>query len=354
MNERVEMPAGYLKLNGEWLHFDGNPGERLSHVLREQLGARDVKVGCDAGDCGACTVLVNGEPVCACLTPASQAGGREVETLSGIVSSGNLGECLIEAFQDHGAAQCGICTPGMMVSAAALLRREPDPTEQQVQDALGGVLCRCTGYRKIIESVLAAGGSGKRQPLPGSGGVGSAIRRLDGRDKVVGSDLFGDDVGLEGALAVRIIRSPHARANFEFGDLNAFAAARKGIETVLTSKDVPGENLFGVFPGFADQPVFAESETRFRGEAVAAVVGEQQAIRNLDASEFPVVWEELPSVETMSEATEASAPCRSQGAGGQRHVRWLCQDGTRGRGAGRGGCRGRGPVPNILRGARVH
>ena len=308
MNERLETPADFVKLNGEWLRFDRNSGDRLSYVLREHLNARDVKVGCDAGDCGACTVLVDGKPVCACLTPAAQTAGREVETLAGLVSNTELGRSLAEAFQDNGAAQCGICTPGMMVSAAALLRNVSHPTELQVQDALGGVLCRCTGYQKIVDSVLAVGGNGARKPQLDSGWVGSPIPRLDGWEKVEGSELFADDIGLDGALALRIIRSPYARAGFKLGDLDSFVKEHDGIEAVLTSKDVPGKNRFGVFPGFVDQPVFAESETRFRGEAVAAVVGEQCAIQDFDSDEFPVVWDELPSVERMSDATTPAAP----------------------------------------------
>ncbi|MDG1170476.1 MAG: 2Fe-2S iron-sulfur cluster-binding protein, partial [Sulfitobacter sp.] len=147
-------------LKGTAFHLDGTPvtgfpvpGERLSEMLREGLGARDVKIGCNAGDCGACTVLVDGAPVCACLTPAQQVAGRQVETLAGLYRSDPIAKDLGSRFEDHGAAQCGICTPGMMVSAVALLRETPAPSTMQVQDALGGVLCRCTGYRKIIDAV---------------------------------------------------------------------------------------------------------------------------------------------------------------------------------------------------------
>ena len=148
------MDSVAFNLNGCSVTVAPAVGERLSQTLRERLGARDVKIGCNAGDCGACTVLVDGAPFCACLMPVQQATGCKVETLAGLRAETAP---LAAAFQAHGAAQCGICTPGMMVSAMALLRTHPHPTETQVQDALGGVLCRCTGYRKIIDAVMTVG-----------------------------------------------------------------------------------------------------------------------------------------------------------------------------------------------------
>ena len=168
------VPMVRFNLNGSDVSVDAAPGERLSASLRERCGARDVKIGCNAGDCGACTVLVDGDPICACLMSTAQASGRSVETLKGVRGSSE-GEALAEAFQNHGAAQCGICTPGMMVSAVSWLRKR----EGSVEDALGGVLCRCTGYRKILDAVSEAAGGGAAA-LAGSGAMGTSIRRLDG------------------------------------------------------------------------------------------------------------------------------------------------------------------------------
>ena len=145
-----------LELNGEPRRIDASPLERLSHALREFCGLRGVKVGCDAGDCGACTVLVDGEPVCACLTCVGQVEGRAVETVEGLSDSDPIVARLRAAFHFHGAAQCGVCTPGMLLAAVALLRRNARPSEGEAQNALGGVLCRCTGYRAIVEAVLDA------------------------------------------------------------------------------------------------------------------------------------------------------------------------------------------------------
>ena len=290
-------------LNGRSVSVAPRVGERLSESLRERLGARDVKIGCNAGDCGACTVLVDGAPVCACLMPAQQAAGRNVETLAGLYADEPLARALAARFEARGAAQCGICTPGMMVSAVALLRAEPAPSEALVKDALGGVLCRCTGYVKIIDAVMDRGPG---VDADANGHAGAAIAKLDGGPKVRGTERFGDDIAPPDALVIRIIRSPHARARFAFGDLEAFAA-RPGIEAVLTAGDVPGANLYGVIPGFHDQPVFAVCEARFRGEAVAAVVGEARAMARFDPADFPVSWEPLPDTQDMASAMAEGA-----------------------------------------------
>ena len=295
-------------LNGQAVALSPRPGERLSEALRERLGARDVKEGCAAGDCGACTVLVDGAPICACLMAAAQAEGRKVETLRGLIADEPLARALAESFQDFAAAQCGICTPGMMVSATALLRRHPAPDEPAVQEALGGVLCRCTGYRKIVAAVMAAGrGGATGAARPAEGGVGAPIRKLDGQAKVEGRETFSDDIAPPGTLEIRVIRSPHPHAAFGFGDLAAFAA-RPGIAAVLTADDIPGQNSFGVIPGFEDQPVFAEGRARFRGEAVAAVVGTPEAIGALGEEDFPVSFHPLPAAESMAAALAEDAP----------------------------------------------
>ena len=305
MDKRSIPDLTAFHLNGAVVQVEAHPGERLSHALRERLGARDVKIGCNAGDCGACTVLVDGAPVCACLMPVQQAAGRQVETLAGLVRTDPHAARLKDSFQAHQAAQCGICTPGMMVSAVALLRETATPDATQVQDALGGVLCRCTGYRKIIDAVVGAGTA----PQPeGSGDVGTTIRRLDGLPKVTGTEAFGDDVAPSDALVVRVIRSPHAHAGFTLGDLDAYLAAHPGLHAILTAADVPGLNAFGVIPGFIDQPVFAVDHTRFRGEAVAAVVGDAATMAALDLDSFPVTWDARPAVMDCASALAADAP----------------------------------------------
>jgi len=297
-----------FSVNGKNVTTAVSPLERLSKVLRERLGLTGTKVGCDAGDCGACTVLLDGEPVCSCLVAAGQIEGHEITTVEGLATRAPIYDQLQKSFLRHGAAQCGACTPGMLVSATALLERSTTPTEDAVMDAIGGVLCRCTGYRKIITAIQDACSGSVAEPSPLAGNaVGSRLVRLDGQSKVNGAEIFGADEIPTGALVVRAIRSPYQRARFRFGDLDAFVAAHPGVHCVLTTTDIPGENRYGVIPPFADQPVFAEVETRFRGEAVAAVVGEAEAIESLDYTKFPVTWEELPALTTIASALAPDA-----------------------------------------------
>jgi aldehyde oxidoreductase len=297
-----------FSVNGKNVTTAVSPVERLSKVLRERLGLTGTKVGCDAGDCGACTVLLDGEPVCSCLVAAGQIEGHEITTVEGLATRAPIYDQLQKSFLRNGAAQCGACTPGMLVSATALLERSTTPSEDAVMDAIGGVLCRCTGYRKIITAIQDACSGSVAEPSPLAGNaVGSRLVRLDGQSKVNGAEIFGADEIPTGALLVRAIRSPYQRARFRFGDLDAFVAAYPGVHRVLTTKDIPGENRYGVIPPFADQPVFAEVETRFRGEAVAAVVGEAEAIESLDYTKFPVTWEELPALTTIASALASDA-----------------------------------------------
>ena len=269
-------------LNGREVEVSAAPATRLTKVLREELGQTGTKVGCDAGDCGACTVLLDGEPVCGCLVAVGQVEGREVVTVEGLSKYSLHSERLNAAFLRHGAAQCGICTPGMLVAATALLESNPAPTETDVMDALGGVLCRCTGYRSIIAAVLDVHSEPERLEIETGHAVGARIARVDGAQKLSGIEIFGADEWPADALVARAVRSPYHRALFAFGDLDAFVAAHPGVVRVFTFQDIPGKNRFGVIPAFADQPVFAEKEARFRGEAVAAIVGEPAAMEALD------------------------------------------------------------------------
>jgi CO/xanthine dehydrogenase Mo-binding subunit/aerobic-type carbon monoxide dehydrogenase small subunit (CoxS/CutS family) len=277
-----------LTVNGLSAELAVNPAKRLSEVLREDLGLTGTKIGCHAGDCGACTVLVGERQVCACLMPAAQAAEQEITTVEGLAEAGQL-NALQRAFLRHGAAQCGICTPGMLMAATALLRRNASPTEAEVQAAIGGVLCRCTGYRQIVAAILDVNGDARVEEPESGQAVGRRIVRLDGPDKLTGRAKYGADVWPADSLSLRIVRSPYARARFAIGDLHAFCAKFPAIVAVLTAQDVP-ENSFSILPDTKDQPVLADGHARFRGEAVLCLVGEAEALAAIPEAAMPLEW----------------------------------------------------------------
>ena len=357
-----------FRVNGRAVEVvDAPPAARLTRVLRDHLGLTGTKVGCDAGDCGACTVLLDGEQVCACLVSLGQVAGRSVTTVEGLAENGRLGR-LQQAFHAHGAAQCGICTPGMLMAASTLLDRPRPPTEPEVLDALGGVLCRCTGYRKIVRAVLAAtngessaaGGAeahtlrsshavtgeaesedprrsysnrgntpfvglvspGDHAPEANAPGanvaaadtststaryVGRRLPSVDGVEKVTGRAVFGADEAPDGALRLQVVRSPHPHARFTLGDCTALHARHPGLARVLTAADVPGVNGFGIYPDIKDQPVLAPGIARYRGEAVAALVGDGDTIDRIADDELPIGWEPLPALRDPREAVTPGA-----------------------------------------------
>ena len=144
-----------LTVNGEQIEAYVDPSIRLVDFLREELQLTGTKIGCKRGECGACTVILNGKAVTSCIIPVMKAQGAVVETIEGLSKNGELHPIQVE-FINRGAIQCGFCTPGMIMSAKALIDENPDPTPEEVREALGGNICRCTGYKKIQEAVLAA------------------------------------------------------------------------------------------------------------------------------------------------------------------------------------------------------
>ena len=152
IQRRVHMT---LQVNGEELEVSFAPYKTLLEVLREDLGLTGTKHGCELGECGACAVLIDGAPLLSCLTLAVECEGRAIETIEGLAQGTEL-HPLQEAFADLGGAQCGYCTPGAVMTAKALLDKEPSPTQQEIKEAMSGNLCRCTGYQQIVESVERA------------------------------------------------------------------------------------------------------------------------------------------------------------------------------------------------------
>jgi aldehyde oxidoreductase len=300
-----------LTVNGAGATVSVPASKRLTDILREDMGLTGTKVGCDAGDCGACTVSLNGAQVCACLVPAGQINGADIKTVEGLAAT-PLGAALQRSFAAHGAAQCGICTPGMLMAAVDLLERDARPSRAAVDDALGGVLCRCTGYTKIAEAILDVprfqGEPVAALDAHASPSIGTRLAKLDGASRIDGSALYGADHAPADALWLRVIRSPYAKARFTTGDFAPLLAKHPGLVHVLSANDVPGENSFGIYPDLKDQPVLAQGHVRYRGEAVLALVGEKAAVNAIMLADLPLAWEEEQPLVGVAAATASDAP----------------------------------------------
>ena len=291
-----------FKLNGQACSIDSNPVTRTSDVLREELGLTGTKVGCDAGDCGACTILIDGEQRFACLTAAGQLEGCDVHTVEGLAKDGKLSP-LQQAFHRYGAAQCGICTPGMLMAAQSLLNVKPNPSREEVEDALGGVLCRCTGYSKIVAAVMEASGTETQElPADADSGFGSRTRKVDGEPKLLGTEIYGADKAPDDSLWMRVVRSPHPRATFVLPSPEKLVEENPGLMRILTWQDVPGNNGFGIYPHIKDQPVLAKDQVRYRGEAVAALIGDRKSIEAVTEDDLGIEWVPQDAIESYESA----------------------------------------------------
>ena len=320
-----------MVVNGRGLRAWVPPMRRLSDVLRDDLGLTGTKVGCEAGDCGACTVRLDGRQVVACLVPAVQAHGALVQTVEGLAdpdANGGPGD-LQAAFLAHGAAQCGICTPGMLMAAEAVLDANPTANDQAIRDGIGGVLCRCTGYQKIVEAIAATrdarlgvpgDGAGADTPVAGEA-VGSRIAKVDGLPRVLGIARYGADERPTTWLTVRAVRSPHQRATFQIGDLAAFRARHPGLVDMFTARDVPGQNRYGIYPTGKDQPALADGVVRHRGEAVLALVGDEATLATITDGDLPITWTPLPPLRGIDDALADGAPTLHEPSPGNVLVR---------------------------------
>lgn len=345
-------------VNGRPVGVALSPLTPLSTVLREHLGLRGTKLGCGAGDCGSCTVLLDAQPVLSCLIPLGQLEGCAVTTIEGIDQDlseakakakarteakteaeartearteadatsqalASAARALQRSLQAHGAVQCGFCMPAVVMAGAALLARTPQPSRAQALQALDGILCRCTGYIRLLEAILAAGQTGQgvgaaplpsppsglaAAPLGGASHVGQARPRVDAEARLRGESRFADDAPPAEALWLRVVRSPHPHARFHLGDLEALRCAVPGLAAVLQAADIPGDNSHGVFPGFQDQPVLADGLVRYRGEAVLALVGTEAALAVLPDAALPITWEIRPALTTPEAAEAPGAP----------------------------------------------
>jgi CO/xanthine dehydrogenase Mo-binding subunit/aerobic-type carbon monoxide dehydrogenase small subunit (CoxS/CutS family) len=312
----------HTRVDGTRYAADVGTAESLLTVLRDGLGLTGTKSACEEGECGSCTVWLDDEPVCACLVPAVQADGRDVRTVESLGSTEAL-HPMQEAFLAAGAVQCGYCTPGLLVAAAGLLERSPDPDEDEIREALAGNLCRCTGYQKVVDAVRLAAGRAVVEPAVDHGRVGERARRVDGVPKVTGRFAYGNDLRADGMLHGVTVRSPHPSARILSIDVTR-AAAAPGVMAVLTAEDVPGRPTFGL--EYADQPVLAAEVVRYEGEPVALVAAQTPAQARHAASLVEVDYEPLPAVVDMEVALGPEAPDVHEHGNTLRHVHILSGD----------------------------
>jgi CO/xanthine dehydrogenase Mo-binding subunit/aerobic-type carbon monoxide dehydrogenase small subunit (CoxS/CutS family) len=309
------MPSSFdvrLRVNGRAAELTLPAEALLLDVLRDRLGLKGAKRSCDTQVCGACTVLVDGAAVSACTYLAVEADGREVRTVEGLEEAGRLSP-LQQAFADRGGVQCGFCTSGMLMTATALAAEEPGAPRAAIADYLRGSLCRCTGYRKILESIeagLRPGGAPAARPESEAGAlrvVGRSVPRTDAAEKVTGRARYVTDLEVPGMAHAALLRSPYAHARMARIDVTR-ARALAGVHAVLTGADLAAwcEPYYG--PAFRDRPVLAIDVARFEGEPVVAVaaVDPETAQRALDLVEID--WDELPAVTTLDEALAPGAP----------------------------------------------
>jgi len=281
------------------LFVDAN--ETLLDTLRDRLHLTGTKRGCDTGDCGACTVLMNGEPVNACLVLAVEADGSLIRTIEGIQHP------IQEEFIKHGSFQCGFCAPGTIASSVKLLEETDIPTDKEIANALSGNLCRCTGYSRIVRAL-------KGEPDPALSEaeaskytvVGKPVVRKDIRDKITGSAQFTADMYFPGMVYGALVESSHAHARILAVHAEK-ALQMEGVLLVLKPEDVP-DTLYGVSPARYDETILPKNIVRHVGEPVAAVFAVNRRLAELAAMAVTVDYEPLPAVFTPAEAAQDDAP----------------------------------------------
>ena len=300
-------------VNGRKIVRNVKPHQRLLDFLRDDLNLTGSKDGCGAGECGSCSVFVDGVLMKSCLLPVAKVQGSQIDTIESLAKTDEL-SVLQKAFHKAGASQCGYCIPGMVMAATAALRANPFADREEIKERLGGNICRCTGYQKIFDAVeMARDVQNGRLPasifaeVEAEQGdyIGKNVRSIDAPGKVAGRLKYAGDMTMPGMLHVQVLRSPHPHARIVSIDTTA-AATMAGVEGVITSADVPGQDGFGVIVN--DQPVLARGKVRYVGEAVAAVAAEDQLTAKRALAAIKIVYEQLAPVFDPDEAMRPGAP----------------------------------------------
>lgn len=303
-----------LRVNGENFSCDIDPNITLLDMMRDELKLKGAKECCAVGECGACTISVNGKTVNSCLFLAVEADGAEVTTVEGLASRGKL-NALQESFLKCGAVQCGFCIPGMVMSAQAILDQNEQPEEAEVREGLSGNLCRCGGYNRMFDAMKTTGekapvsffqpGLDEPEEAKEERKVGTDVIRLGGIERVNGSQQFLADIELTDMLHLKLVTLDVARARILSIDFSK-ALDIPGVVDIATASQLPTPTpRFG--PSYKDRPIIAVDETKYHGEPVAVVAAETKEIAELAVSLVEVEYETLPAVCSLSEALSQEA-----------------------------------------------
>jgi putative selenate reductase molybdopterin-binding subunit len=317
-----------IEVNGTPHEVEVDDRSTLVELLRDHLGLTGTKIGCDRGECGACTVLMDGKPVYSCSTLAVWADGRTIETVEGL-GRGDGVSALQQAFIDHNAQQCGFCTSGQLMTATALTADNPQPAADDVRAAMAGNLCRCSNYNAIVEAVLAAAGTtssasaaaasdGSTASLTPLQTVGHDTQRIGASERVTGQATYSRDVRLPGMLYGRVLRSPHPHARIRGIDVSK-AEALPGVRAVITHENAPiiwGAGSISGGRQYSDQVkeitkhrrYIFNNPARYVGQPVAAVAAVNRHVAEEALALIEVDYEQLPFVIDPEAALEPDAP----------------------------------------------
>ncbi|MCX6081474.1 MAG: molybdopterin-dependent oxidoreductase [Chloroflexi bacterium] len=322
-----------LSVNGQTYTLDPIPGETLADLLRNRLKLTGTKIGCNEAECGACTVILDGQPVLSCSYPAERADGKQITTIEGLATheDGKLKlHPLQDAFVKHGAVQCGFCIPGQIMTSYALLQHKKQPTSQEIRHALKDTLCRCAGYPTIENSILAAAASlqtgqpvSDPQVLPSAVDslvIGKVQIRPDAVEKVTGEAIFTDDLVFDNMLFACVHRAGVPHAIVKSIDIDQ-ARQLPGVVSVLTSQNIPGEHNHGLV--IYDWPILVGigERVRYVGDAIVIVAAETQEIANAAAALVNVKYDLQPVITNAVQARQADAPVLHANGNLLKHIK---------------------------------
>jgi putative selenate reductase molybdopterin-binding subunit len=317
MFRRIKMKIN-LKVNGKRFELEVPPSKRLLDVIREDLGLTGTKYGCGTGECGACTILLDGKPVPSCIMLAAQANNQEITTIEG-VQTHPLFKKIEEAFIAKGAVQCGYCTPAMVLTTLYLLEKKPKATREEIEELISGVYCRCGCYQKVIDAIelIVKGEKAQFASSAHSHIVGERIGRIDLKDKIRGKAIYAIDLKpfamwrFKDLLYLKFLRSPYPFAKIKSINLKE-AEALEGVELVLTYKNVPRVKFTTAGQAYPEPSPYdtrvLNNPVRYVGEPVAVVAARNEEIAEDALKLIKVEYEPLEPVFDPDEAMKPNAP----------------------------------------------